>query len=297
MIDQLRKLRASLTDVNPSIQREYYVSPDGNDKRDGRSLASSLKTPERAIEIINNLPSVITSVALYIAPGAYFVKTPLLSTKDFFLLSGIVGSPGMVNFIGSGDTGSLSPATDNMLKIEGRRNTVRGITFFVNSPNYTPLSFADRAGGGGYGGLNLTENCYFYFLVATSQMKYGIVMIGSKRNTVRNCVFSASNTAGIYIVKNVEDPTDIVIENNQFIGTGRGVLINGLNYNTIIKNNLFSSGSKAGEVMVNGIEITALMTAGKVIVVNNQFEQSQINSILDNKVGGTLIDFGNEYGA
>lgn len=294
---ELNKISRSLKDLEPEIPVQYYVSPLGNDSKDGKSLDTAFKSIEKAIDVLNNLDPTIYNVLLWVAPGTYFVLSDTELTRDRCIIKAIAGLPGKTNWIGSGISGTPNPATGNGLNVKGRFNYFEGITFFANSPNWTSLAFFTQAGGGGYGGRNTVNNCYFFYGVSTAQCKHNIALVGSRRNIIKNCIFQGANTAGIWILFSIENPEDNTIENNIFIGTNRGILIQDDNYNTIIRKNLFSIGSRTDETMDNAIEITSGMSAGKIIVAGNEFEQSAINDILDNKTGGTLIEMNNFNGA
>lgn len=296
-ITELAKINEKLTNLNPSIVAEYYVSPEGNNSQDGKTLGKAFLTVEKGINVLNNLPSDF-GVALWIAPGTYIERSGILLETDLNIVSGINGIPGSINIIGSGTSGELTSADSNLLTIQGRKNLVKGLTMFCNSPNWSSLSCLDKDGGGGYGGQNTIEYCNFFYGISTARQKYGIGLVGSKKVVVRKCSFNGINTAGILIIENVESPTDIIIEECNFVGTQRGIIVENDNFNTVIRKNWFSAGSRTDEAMANAIEIKVSMTAGKLTAYKNNFEQSSINAILDNKAGGSIFVYGdNEYGA
>jgi hypothetical protein len=293
---ELAKINEKLTDISPTIDIEYYISPEGNNSNNGKRLSSAFKTLEKGIDVINNF-SPDLSVALWIAPGVYYERSGILLEADLNLISAIQGIPGTINIIGSGISGELTEADSNLFEIEGRRNLIKGLTLFCNSSNFLSLSCKDKSGVGGRGSFNSIENCNFYFGDTTDEQKYGLGIIGSQKVKVKKCFFGGANTAGIFILKNIDTPTDIIIEDCDFIGTNRGIIIDGDNFNILVRRNYFSAGSRLNEAMANAIEIKASMTAGKITAYDNHFEQSGINDILDNKVGGTLIEMNNFNGA
>jgi hypothetical protein len=128
-------------------------------------------------------------------------------------------------------------------------------------------------------------------------MAYCIEMKGSNRNIIRNCRLEGAATAGIRLYAGVGSPIGNTFESNDIIGTAIGIAIQSPNYNTIIRKNWFSAGIQSGEAMANAINLTTGMTSGKVTVMENLFEQSDANDILDNKAGGTLIEMNNTNAA
>jgi len=298
--DELRLLRERLTGLNVQAPDEYYVSPDGNEN-DGKTYKTAFKTFTKMIDVLNNRSfpaenSTIRGAIVHVAPGNYIEKAGLVLETDFNVFQAMNGLPGKIHLIGSGDDGELTPATDDLLNIIGRRNILSGITFYINGTSYTSLKFTDQVGGGGKAGNNLIYRCYFTPFNIDS-CEYCIEIIGGSKNIFNKCYFKGPTTAAIRILQQFETPLDTIINECDFIGTNRGVLIDCDNYNTLIRKCWFSAGSFPNENMDNAIEITANMTAGKITAYENYFEQSAVNDILDNKVGGTLIEMNNHNGA
>ena len=171
-----------------------------------------------------------------------------------------------------------------------------GFTFWDISINYAAIFLNEKTGGQGLASQNIFKDCYFSPF-AEDLMKYCVSIQGGSRNIFIRCQFNGPTTAGLLLKKGFAAPTDTFIQDCDFIGTNRGIIIDGENDNTCIRRNWFTAGSRTGENMDNAIELTALMNLGKVTVYENYFEQSAANDILDNKVGGTLIEMNNFNGA
>jgi hypothetical protein len=287
MFEQIRKLRNRLVGGTPQAPVEYYVSPDGNNI-DGLSLGNAFTTITKGIDVLNNLPASKKGAVLWIAPGTYIEEAGIELETDFNIIRCIQDMIGRVYWVGSGEDGSVTPALDNLLKITGRYNIISGFTLFNNSTEKADLKFEDKSGGGGYGGQNLIEKCFFNPF-NEDLTKYCVDIFGGARNIFRKCIFDGPSVAGIYLKNGWGAPINTIIEECNFIGTNRGVTIDGENYNTLIRKNWFTPGSKAGENMDNAIELTANFALGKVIVYENYFEQNITNDILDNKTGSAVL--------
>lgn len=292
--DQIRKMRTRLIGGPAQAPVEYYVSPNGNEK-DGKSLNTAFKTITKGVDALNNLDPKIKGAILYIAPGTYIEIAGIELNTDYNNIICINQNPGRTYLLGSGNDGEATPASDDLLKITGRNNKIIGLTTFCYSINYSNIKFFDQSGGGGYGGGNLIENCYFS-LFTEDLNKYDIDILGGGRNIIKNCIFEGPSDAAIKIDYGYGAPSDTKIEGNTFLGTNIGINIEGNTFNTIIEKNTFLIGSKTGESMVNAIVITVEFTDGKVYILKNDFEQLAANALLDNKAGGSVFEKFNQYG-
>ncbi|MDD5353068.1 MAG: right-handed parallel beta-helix repeat-containing protein [Candidatus Omnitrophica bacterium] len=293
---ELYRLRRDLRGTLESAPLEYHVAKTGNDSQDGKSLSAAFLTITKAITVINALAATVRGVVLYIHPGFYIEVSGITLTHNHVKIYAVDPTPESTVLFGSGTAGSVTEATDHAFKIHSGYNKLVGLTFYTHKNTKAALYLDDVLGGADYGGFNIIDGCYFS-PQAQDGMAYCIEMKGANRNIIRNCRLEGAATAGIRLYSGVGNPVGNIFENNDIIGTAIGIAIQAANYNTIIRKNWFSAGVQSGEAMTNAINLTTGMTAGKVTVMENLFEQSDANDILDNKAGGTLIEMNNTNAA
>jgi hypothetical protein len=232
---------------------------------------------------------------LIVMPGFYIEKAsdiPALTANDCLIMG--LDLPEQTVLFGSGENGSVVEATDDLLKIKGGRNHIYGLGLYVHKDTKSCIQF-DDTGGGYAGSFNRVEGCYFS-PQAQDGMGYGIKYLGGNANQIVNNIFYGTKEAAIHMGSQIGNPVRNIIADNEFVGTHIGVNIDAANYNTHIKNNLFSEGTQAGEDMTNAIVVTASMSAGKIFVAQNIFEQTTANDISDSKTGGDVIEIDNKNG-
>lgn len=288
----LYRIRKTLLGFVETAPIEYHVSPTGNDSQSGKSLSAAFLTPEKGIEKLNALSSNIKGAVLWIHPGFYFVKDGQILTKYHTRIKAVNPVPENTVFFFSGTSGELAAATLDGLTVKSGYNIITGITMYVHKNTKAALVLTDHTDGGDEGGFNIIDKCYFS-PQAQDGMAHCLKNIGANSNIIRNCRFEGAATAAIDISSNIGNPVKTFIENCDFIGTNIGINIQCANYNTMIRENWFSAGVQSGENMTNAIVITSGMTAGKLTVMKNDFEQSDTNDIADSKAGGTLIEMDN----
>jgi hypothetical protein len=293
---EIYRLRRDIRGMFASAPIEYHVAKTGNDSQSGKSLASAFLTITKAITTLNALPVSTRGAVLWIHPGFYIEVSGITLTHNHCNIFAVSPKPESTVLFGSGTAGSATEATDHAFKIHSGYNELRGLTLFTYKNTKSGLYLDDVLGGADYGGFNIIDNCYFSPQVQDG-MAYCIEMKGSNRNIIRNCRLEGAATAGIRLYAGVGSPIGNTFESNDIIGTAIGIAIQSPNYNTVIRKNWFSAGIQSGEAMVNAINLTTGMTAGKVTVMENLFEQSDANDILDNKAGGTLIEMNNTNAA
>ena len=228
--------------------------------------------------------------AIYVAPGFYWVTSTIALDKNDITIFTQPSPEGTMLF-GTGTYGSVAAATFDLITITGNNNVIDGLGLYTHLNTAAAIKF-DDAGGAATAGFNEIKNCYFSPQAADGQA-YGIEFAGGSVNYIHDCVFEATATAGILLTGSVGNPARTRIINNWFVGTNTGISITSANYQTLIKDNTFTSGSQSGYNMTNAITISAGMNAGDVSVYQNNFEQSAANDISDSKAGGDLYEAGN----
>ena len=281
-------LRMAL-EIRGARQQEFvrYVDSRVASSGDGRSWEGAFKTISEGISAINAVGLSGKGATLLIAPGSYIevaASVPDLSSYDN-LITGI-GLPEDTLWYGSGTAGSISAATDDLLNITGGNNLIMNITPFVNKNTKAAIVFNDT-GAGYHGSFNMLKNVYFSPQTQDGE-KYCIRFDGGNVNIIEDCFLYGALTAGILLTGNVGDPIRNIIRNNHIVGTAIGIHITSANYNTLIKDNWFDSGSETDEDMTNAIVITAGMDAGKVTIIKNTFEQA-IGAAITDASGGTAV--------
>jgi hypothetical protein len=293
---EIYRLRRDIRGMFASAPIEYHVAKSGNDSQSGKSLASAFLTPEQGIEALNNLTSNIRGAVLWVHPGFYYVKDGQELEKYHTRIRAVDPTPESTVFFFSGTSGELAAATLDGLTVKSGYNIMSGITMYVHKNTKAALVMTDHTSGADEGGFNIIDGCYFS-PQAQDGMAYCLQNIGANRNIIRNCRFEGAATAGIDVYSNIGNPVGLIIENCDFIGTGIGINIRAANYNTMIRKNWFSAGVQSGENMTNAIVITSGMTAGKLTIMKNNFEQSDANDISDSKGGGTVLEMDNTNAA
>jgi len=293
---ELYRIRKTLRGSIETAPIEYHVAKTGNDSQSGKSLSAAFLTPEKGIEALNNLASSVRGAVLWIHPGFYFVKDGQELEKYHTRIKAVDPTPESTVFFFSGTSGELAVATLDGLTVKSGYNIISGITMYVHVNTKAAIVLTDHTSGADEGGFNIIDGLYFS-PQAQDGMAHCLKNIGANKNIIRNCRFEGAATAGIDISSNIGNPVSLRIEDCEFIGTNIGINIQCANYNTLIQRNWFSAGVQSGENMTNAIVITSGMTAGKVTVKNNDFEQSAANDISDSKAGGTLIEIDNDNGA
>lgn len=276
---------------NPEIIRYVDFNLDGSG--DGTSRESAYNNIIDGINFLNDNSG--KGASLLVMPGFGIEEAaniPALTASDC-LIAGL-DLPEQTVLFGSGERGSVTAATDDIFKIKGGNNYVYGLGLYVHNNTKACIVF-DDTGAGYAGSFNRIENCYFS-PQEQDGMGYGIKYLGGNVNQIINNTFYGTKEAAIHFGSQVGNPVRNVIAGNEFVGTHIGVNIDCSNYNTHIKNNLFSEGVSPNEDMTNAIVITATMAAGKVFVTQNIFEQTTANDISDSKTGGTLIEIDNYNG-
>jgi len=275
---------------NPELIR-YIAERSGSG--DGTSRDTAFNNFTDGINWLNE--NTDKGATLIVMPGFYIEKAsdiPMLTANDCLIMG--LDLPEQTVLFGSGLRGSIAEATDDLLKIKGGRNYIYGLGLYVHKDTKSCILF-DDTGAGYAGSFNRIEGCYFS-PQAQDGMGYGIKYLGGNVNQIINNIFYGTKEAAIHMGSQVGNPVRNIIAGNEFVGTHIGVNIDCANYNTHIKNNLFSEGTQANEDMTNAIVITASMSAGKVFVTQNIFEQTTVNDISDSKTGGEVIEIDNKNG-
>lgn len=274
---------------NPDLVRYVDFNRVGNG--DGLARDTAFNNIITGINWLNMYDE--KGATLLIMPGFSIenaANIPALTASDC-LIAGI-DLPEQTVIFGSGARGSITAATDDLLKILGGNNHILGLGLYVHADTKACILF-DDTGGGYAGSFNRIESCYFS-PQAQDGMGYGIKYLGGNANQIVNNIFYGAKEAAIHMGSQVGNPVRNIIKGNQFVGTNIGVNIDAANYNTDISYNLFSLGTQSGENMTNGVVATANMVAGLTLIYKNQFTQSAVNDVLDNSVGGSVLKFAND---
>lgn len=263
----------------------FYVSSSGSDTTgDGKSWSSAVKTINKAVELCTSGRGDL----IYVAPGFYMVDETQTIDKSDIKIYGCSNGDESVQFFGSGSTSSATASDYNLITITGGNIELKNLGLFTYK-NTKSAIYINGEGGGYNGGGCVIDGCLFSPQVADGQA-YGIMSEAGAMNTVKNCKFYATKTAGIYIKGSTSNnPTRWVIKDNLFYGCGdAGIKLDSAVYEMTIKDNVFQTGSQTGYNMADDIVLTSSVNAGDVNILGNYSSTTTFGDFVADSSTGTM---------
>lgn len=261
----------------------YYVDYSVTSSGDGKTIETAFKTLAEALSAVTTGKG----DTIYIAPGFYLVdETQTINKSDVNIIGTGNGAEATVIF-GSGSSSSPTESDYHLFTITGGNVVIKNLALFTHK-NTKASIYMNGLGGGYNAGGCIIDNCIFVPQVVDGQA-YGIYAEAGAMNTVKNCKFYATKTAGIYIKDATNNPIRWNIENNYFYGCGdAGIIIDAPIYETTIKDNTFQTGSSSGYNMSDDIVFTSNVTAGDVSVLGNYASTTTLTDFIADSSSGTF---------
>ena len=254
----------------------YYVDGNKSASGDGKTWGGAFATITEGITALNSSSN--KNSILYIGEGYYIEAAGVTLSANDCTIVGLGNGADAVVWFGTGTTGTVDAATDDLLTITGNNNKFVNMGFYVHKDTKCAIVL-DDTGGASTASFNEFIDCNFTREAANGQSA-GIKFLGGNYNRIEGCVFTASSKdAGIIINSQTGNPSQNVIRGCEFTGIAYAIDFGAVGHNTLIDRNFFMTGSLSGDAMTAAIETTGA-GAAYILVTDNYTDLSAADLVV-----------------
>ena len=274
-----------------------FVNPRVATTGDGTSIDKAYKTFTEAVARIRALSTAALKkgYTIFLMSGLSIEKAGIVIDFDDLWVIG-TGLPDDAVLFGSGATGSVSAATDHLLKISGGSFFISGVTMYTHKDTKAAVYLGAADADGYTGSFGTIQNCFISPQGGGNGQGYGFYLEGACMVTIDQCDIRGCKSAAVLVTDStVRGGNRNIIRNNFIVGCKYGLSITGIAHNTTFEGNTVIDGSDADEVLTKCLVASAGFSSGGLFIVNNYLEAADKAGSITNGGTPTAVHIGNQY--